>query len=37
MSGNSTESFIEFLITARNELDDEESGQFLMPLTSHNT
>ena len=32
MSGNSTASFIGFLITAKNEFEDEENGQFIAPL-----
>lgn len=32
MSGNSTEKFIGFFITARNEFNDEENGHFISPL-----
>lgn len=32
MSGNNTTKFIGFLITARNEFDDEENGQFVAPF-----
>ena len=32
MSGNGTASFIGFLITAKNEFEDEENGQFIAPL-----
>ncbi|XP_078370417.1 uncharacterized protein LOC144654206 isoform X2 [Oculina patagonica] len=32
MSGNGTEKFIGFLITAKNEFDDEENGKFIAPF-----
>lgn len=32
MSGNETEKFIGFLITAKNEVDDEENGNFIAPF-----
>ena len=34
MSGNDTASFIGFMITAKNEFEDEENGQFIQPLPS---
>ena len=32
MSGNNATKFIGFLITARNQFDDEENGQFVAPF-----
>lgn len=32
MSGNDTEEFIGFLVTAKNEFDDEENGNFIAPF-----
>ena len=32
LSGNDTARFIDFLITAKNEFEDEENGQFIAPL-----
>ena len=34
MSGNDTASFIGFMITVKNEFEDEENGQFIQPLPS---
>ena len=37
MSGNDTEKFIGFLITAKNEFDDEENGASRMECKGQNS